>query len=286
MTGRDRDHCGLIDTHCDGSHGLGFRTPSKVARRLRLTPLAARKIKNWPRFMVSYALGLVPAAPYSFRNRARLRIGRGIDHVPIIEIFLREEYGQVPGGAVILDLGANIGAFSIYAAVSARDVKVFAYEPMAEFYRLMLENIRLNRLDGTVKCFNLAVGADARMRELAIESKTFCFPTLAFTDDRVTRTVMVQCTSLADILESNALERVDLLKMDCEGAEYEILYSTPDRYLKRIREIRMEYHNLQVERCNVEALGAFLRSRNYEITLARPAATAQTSGTLWARKYD
>ena len=60
-----------------------------------------------------------------------------------------------------------------------------------------------------------------------------------------TRTVEVQCTRRSPTSSSrNALERVDLLKMDCEGAEYEILYGTPDRYLERIREIRMEYHQL------------------------------------------
>ena len=263
----------------------GFRSPSKVARRLRLTPVAARKIRNWPRFMLSYALGLVPDTPYAFRNHARLQIGRGVDHVPIIEIFLREEYGSVANGAVILDVGANIGAFSIYAGMSARDVRIYAYEPTAEFYRLMQDNIRLNRLDDIVTCFNLAVGADAQVRELAIESSTFSFPTLfPPEDDRVTRTVRVQCTSLADILESNALERVDLLKMDCEGAEYEILYGTPARYLERIHEIRMEYHDLRVEGCNGEALAAFLRGRDYEITMM--ASAAQTSGNLWARKHD
>jgi FkbM family methyltransferase len=264
-----------------------FRTPSKVARRLRLAPLAARKIKNWLRFVFNYAFGLVPDAPYVFRNRARLRIGRGIDHVPIIEIFLREEYGVVADGAVILDLGANIGTFSIYAAMSARDVRVYAYEPMADFYRLMQENIRLNRLDRAVKCFNLAVGADTRVRELFVESSTFFFPTLlAADDDRVSRSVRVQCTTLAEIFESNAFERVDLLKMDCEGAEYEILYGTPARYFNGIREIRMEYHNLRTERCNVEALGIFLRSQGYEISMARATSTAQASGNLWARKHD
>jgi FkbM family methyltransferase len=278
----------LANTHrFTGQMASGFRTPSKVARRLMLTPLAARKIKNWPRFMFNYALGVVPDAPYAFRNRARLRIGRGVDHVPIIEIFLREEYGKVDGGAVILDIGANIGAFSIYAAMSARDVTVYAYEPMTEFYRLMQENVRINRLEHAVKCFNLAVGADTRVRELAVESNTFLFPTLLHADDgTVTRTVSVPCTSLADILESNELERVGLLKMDCEGAEYEILYNTPDRYLERIREIRMEYHNLQTERCNGEALGTFLRSRGYEVTVARVTSAAQTSGNLWARKHD
>jgi FkbM family methyltransferase len=260
-----------------------FRTPSKVARRLKLTPLAARKIRNWPRFMFNYAWGVVPASPYAFRNRARVQIGRGVDHVPLIEIFLREEYGTIPAGAVILDIGANIGAFSIFAATSARGVRIYAYEPTAGFFRLMRDNIRLNGLDEVVTCFNLAVGATPGERDLVLESSTFSFPTLVDPQHKGdTGTVRVQCTSLAEILDSNALERVDLMKMDCEGAEYEVLYGTPQRYLERILEIRMEYHNLRPERANGEALAAFLRSRGYEITMT--AAAAPTGGNLWARR--
>jgi FkbM family methyltransferase len=175
----------------------------------------------------------------------------------------------------------------VYAARSARNVKVFAYEPMPEFYRLMQENIRMNRLEQAVQCFNLAVGADVGMRELFLESRTFSFPTFQRADaDRDTRTLSVQCVSLAEILDSHGLARVDLLKMDCEGAEYEILYNTPDRYLDRIREIRMEYHNLPAERCSGEALGTFLRSRGYDVTMARATSAAATGGNLWARKHD
>ena len=260
----------------------GFRSPSKIARRLRLTPLAARHIRNWPRFMVNYAWGAVPASPYVFRDGARLQIGRGVDHVPIIEIFLRQEYGAVADGAVILDIGANIGAFSIYAGTSARGVTIYAYEPTAEFFALLRDNVRANGLEGAVTCFNVAVAGETQVRELALESAAFSFPTLLPpAGDRVLRTVNVQTTSLADILDANALQRVDLLKMDCEGAEYEILYGTPEHYLNRIREIRMEYHRLPAERCNGEALAGFLESRGFRITMATPV---QANGNLWARK--
>jgi FkbM family methyltransferase len=263
-----------------------FRSPAKIARRLKITPLAARKLTSWPRFMCNYALGLVPETPYEFRNRARIMIGRGIDHVPIIEIFLREDYGAVADGAVILDLGANIGTFSIYAATTARDVTIYAYEPMAEFYRLMKENIRLNRLGGTIKCFDSAVSSDTQMRELFIEGADLFFPSLVAPSlDGPTRKVRVSCTTLAEILDSNKLQRIDLLKMDCEGAEYEILYTTPARYFDRIREIRMEYHNLADDRSNREALATFLRGLGYEITLPQSTFT-RTSGNLWARRND
>lgn len=260
-----------------------FRSPCKIARRLKLAPVAVRKLTNWARFMCNYALGRVPTAPYEFRNRARVQIGRGVDHVPIIEIFLREDYGTVPDGAVILDLGANIGTFSVFAATTAHDVKIYAYEPMPDFYRLMQDNVCLNQLEGKVTCFNSAVGSDARARDLFIEGDGLFFPTLVSSDGYgKTRKLSVSCTTLAEILDTNGLGWVDLVKMDCEGAEYEILYNLPVRYFDRIGEIRMEYHNLDRDRRNVDVLAAYLRSHMYDIDLIK--ASTAINGTLWARK--
>src|SRR5262245_26686629 len=125
----------------------GFRSPRKIVRRLKLLPSAARCIRNWPRFMFHYSLGLVPDRPYHFRNGAKLQIDRGVDHVPIIEIFMRGDYGTVADGAVVLDLGANIGTFSVYAATSAKTVTVYAYEPVAQYFRRLRHNIQINGLE-------------------------------------------------------------------------------------------------------------------------------------------
>jgi FkbM family methyltransferase len=259
-----------------------FRSPRKVLRRLRLAPLAARTLRSWPRYLWHYALGLVPASPYQFRNGARLQIGRGVDHVPIIEIFMRNDYGEVPDGAVVLDLGANIGAFSVYAATTARAVTVFAYEPMSDFFRLLQHNVRINGLDHNVKFFNVAVGSDSRDRNLIVGSERFSFPTTVDALYRGTSTLRVPCTSLEQIFSANRLSRVDLLKIDCEGAEYEILYGSPPRIFEKIVEIRLEYHDLGIERCSAKSLKEFLKSQNYVITFDK--AMTETGGILWARK--
>jgi FkbM family methyltransferase len=263
-----------------------FRSPSKILRRLKLTPLAARKLASWPRFMFNYSLGLVPRDPYTFRNGARLMIGRGVDHAPIIEIFLREEYGRVSDGATILDVGASIGTFSVYAGTGARAVRIFSYEPMPDYFSLMQQNIRRNQLDDRVKCFNCGVAADAGTRQLTVESATFMFPTLTSSlADGPGRKIDIPCTTLSDIIDANNIERVDLLKMDCEGSEYEILYGAPKRCLQQVREIRMEYHNIAGDRRNGKALGAFLSDHGYEIVMLSPDSGAQASGNLWARKH-
>jgi len=260
-----------------------FRSPAKVIRRLKLAPLISRSLSNWPSFLYNYAIGSVPTGAYSFRNGARVKIGRGVDHVPIIEIFLRQEYGLIPDGSVILDLGANIGTFSIYAATTARNVRVYGYEPEPAFFRLMQENIRLNRLEESIKCFNFAIGGERADRELFQSNVDFFFPTLVPPPDMATVTnTVVPCLTLANVLEANGLSNVDLLKMDTEGAEYETLYNTPPEQLSRIAQIRMEYHNLDSDQRNVSALKQFLKVNGFEVV--REQANTQTNGQLWAQR--
>jgi hypothetical protein len=54
--------------------------------------------------------------------------------------------------------------------------------------------------------------------------------------------VSIDCVSLADIFTDNSIPYCDLLKLDCEGAELEILKAAPAKTLSRIRRIRLEWH--------------------------------------------
>jgi len=262
-----------------------FRSPRKIARRLKLTPLAVSALRSWPRFMFNYALGLVPRTPYRFRSGALLGLSRAVDHVPIIEIFLRKDYGDIPEDVTtIVDIGANIGAFSIFAARATRNVRVYAYEPMASFHRMLDENVRVNDAAGTIRTFNMAVGDSDRDRDLVVEGEGIFFPTMMAPEAGPTRTVRVACTTLGDIMQTNNLPGIDLLKMDCEGAEYEILRSISSADFERIREIRMEYHDLPGEGRNSESLVRLLSGQGYEIVLLKGTPGSEKIGNLWARR--
>jgi FkbM family methyltransferase len=254
-----------------------FRSPRKVARRLGLLPLAYREVRSWPRFMAGYALGFVPRRPYRFRNGAQLRIGRGVDHVPIIEVFLRRDYGSVAPGATVLDLGASTGVFAVYAAATAPGSRIVAYEPMSAAYALLTENVELNRAG--VECHHAAVAAVTGETELYISGDGLFFPSLIAPPSGATA-VPVPTVTLAAIMERNGLDVVDLLKLDVEGAEYEVLYGAPADCLARISEIRMEAHHLDDDRRNAPALGRFLAQAGYRITRQQRDPTGVVM--LWA----
>jgi hypothetical protein len=78
------------------------------------------------------------------------------------------------------------------------------------------------------------------------------------------QTLEVPSTSLDAIFAEREIEQCDLLKMDCEGAEYEILFAASDDTLRRIRRIVLEYHDWVVPFGHRD-LARMLRERGFEV---------------------
>ena len=95
-----------------------------------------------------------------------------------------------------------------------------------------------------------------------------------FSDQKQLDDIEVACTSLKEIIESNQLQEINLLKVDCEGAEYSILYNTEDEVLEKINRMAIETHDQNEETENMQALAKYIQARNFEI---------QTEGDIiWA----
>jgi hypothetical protein len=73
----------------------------------------------------------------------------------------------------------------------------------------------------------------------------------------------VRCCTLQEIFDRFGLERVNYLKIDCEGAEYDILSETPGSILARVDRVSMEYHEQPGHR--VEELGECLRAAGFDV---------------------
>jgi FkbM family methyltransferase len=145
---------------------------------------------------------------------------------------------------IAVDIGANIGAFAVYAASQARHGLVVAVEPVADSYRLLLENLRLNRCDHVRTRRAALAGHRAKVRVYlspAGAGRHSIIPQLAQSRDRFEE---VDGLTLADILDEYRLPRCDLLKLDCEGAEFEVLRSLTPELAQRVHRIALEYHTV------------------------------------------
>ncbi len=162
------------------------------------------------------------------------------------EIFIDQVY--LPNGwsinvdDVIVDIGANIGIFSIFAALKTKN-KIFAFEPFPENFEFLKHNIKRNNLNNiSVNC--LAVSDKDGTEKLYISEISGGH--LLFDHNKkgeLNRYVEVPSKTLETIIKENSLKKINFLKMDCEGSEGQILNATPSSCFEIIEKIAIEFHD-------------------------------------------
>lgn len=139
---------------------------------------------------------------------------------------------------VIVDIGANVGFFSIFAADRWPSSKIYAYEPATENYSCLRRNVEDSHLVQIVvrpEAFAGAVGQASFY--LKKESGWH-----SLNSEGALSTVQVSTTTLEAIIQELAPAPIDFLKIDCEGAEYDALAGCSELLSGHVRFIAMEYH--------------------------------------------
>jgi FkbM family methyltransferase len=184
-----------------------------------------------------------PMESITLWNGTRFRLGASpLDVTTAIVVFNKEEYGSIPQGGIVVDVGANIGMFSVAAALGGAAL-VLAYEPNPTNFKLLCQNIKDNGLEGKILPFPLAVDrSSGGVLYISKDDSPLSHTRTEVTDKQ--HFEKVPTISLPDILEEHSLAKVNLLKMDCEGAEHAILPHLDEITMSKIMEIRMEIHPL------------------------------------------
>lgn len=169
----------------------------------------------------------------------------------------------------VLDIGANQGFFSCY--VATKGARVFAFEPAPESFEILEANLKRNRLDDRVTAKPWAVAGDDGLVELACSSRlgggmNTINPRFADTMSLdVAECVTVPCHTLPTIMDTYEIQRIRLCKLDCEGAELDILKRLHPSHLQRIDAFVLEYHPAYPL---AELLGILLSWKGYQVSFA------------------
>lgn len=166
----------------------------------------------------------------------------------IYENVIRADYFSqgitVQEGDTVIDIGANFGSFAIVAARKVGPTgKVIAFEPNPGVCQRLIRNVTINRL-GNVEVRNEAVGGEDGEIVLLMQRRSSLTTTFTSIDQRVSegsRPITVKASAIASVLGSVG-GSVALLKIDCEGAEYEIFDGLDRESLAPVRQITMELH--------------------------------------------
>lgn len=236
-----------------------------------------KNISNWPvYFGRKFNKTFQPVQLVTRGNRLRFQVPSTGEYLVFKEIFVTDFYDidslvkRLRTGAVIIDIGANIGYFNIMLFSKMKNATVYAYEPVPSNYELFKENISLNpSLQNKIHLFNKAVTGTAQdYVELYMETDTensVIASVYADFDKQNKHTIKVPGISLQQIIDQNKLDTIDLIKIDCEGSEYPIIYETPADTWKKIKMLTIEVHNLDNDKRNAGYLGQFLREKGFTV---------------------
>lgn len=164
------------------------------------------------------------------------------DVITFFVVFLKREYGKIKADSVVIDIGANIGVFSLYAALSGAK-RVYAFEPSKEAFEILCKNIKLNNLSDVIIPINKAVSnVDDFIIQFPYSSSPYNSIGSCDNNTNLNYCEIPTITINTFIERNDAIDKIDLLKLDCEGAEFDILPSLNEFVFEKIRAIRMECH--------------------------------------------
>lgn len=144
-----------------------------------------------------------------------------------------------PGDAFV-DVGANIGVFSLIAAARVGETgHVHAFEPSGKVYRELVENIALNGLIDRVSAYDVALGDQNRRAQFYVRKYSDDFGSLSPEVHDPTSVEQVEMVRADTVLRGTS--RITLLKIDVEGAEYHVLRGFSD-LLEKVKFVRFEAH--------------------------------------------
>lgn len=174
----------------------------------------------------------------------------------ISEVFVEYDYNFVSNqSSIIIDIGANIGISSIFFSTLKYVDKIYSFEPVLETYNQAKYNFSLNKSCNKIKEINnFGLGKNNRT-EVFIFNKDMkgntgvrglLSPSYAANTFNVTEVeVLIKNASeiLSRIIDDNKGKKI-IVKMDCEGAEYEIFENlSVSGILKKIDILMLEWHD-------------------------------------------
>jgi FkbM family methyltransferase len=141
----------------------------------------------------------------------------------------------------IIDIGAGIGEFAIQAAAACPDCRIIGFEPFPESFDLFNKNTIENGLNN-VTSVKAAVTSDAG--NLVMDTSTGNPLQYRMQSDPSKRSERsIKAIALVEYLNQQGIQKCNLLKLDCEGGEYNILLPLSKEELNRFDRIVMEYHD-------------------------------------------
>ncbi|AMV36063.1 FkbM family methyltransferase [Planctomyces sp. SH-PL62] len=239
------------------------------------------------------------------RGEARLLF----DEIFREQVYLRNGV-ELHEGDVVLDVGANLGLFSLFVAETLHDVTIHAFEPVPDIFaclrrntshlgsRIVARNVGLSDREGTaaftyyphLPCFSTSCpdrlekrwadlrdilihlgdrsadgGGRGPFRGIRERLRSWGVGGLLYYASRKKERVCT-LTRLSQIIAERRLDRIDLLKIDVEGSEWDVLRGIDEADWGKVKQLVVEVHDVE---SGPDGMAAWLEDRGYEVAIDR-----------------
>lgn len=170
------------------------------------------------------------------------------------EVFVEKDYNLLSKeSCVVFDIGMNIGISSLFFGLQKNVEKIYSFEPVVNTYEQAVYNLSLNeKLSPKIEAFNIGLGATTRVEKVLYnpQAKGNCGIRLESSlviDKNNAAEIEINIQDISTILPdlfAKHVQQKKVLKIDCEGAEYEILQKLNDSDLfSEIDVLLIEWHD-------------------------------------------
>lgn len=195
----------------------------------------AANLKN-PQALLGYFLR--KPVRLDMRNGLKFFTRQPLDSIVIKETIIDDSYRffslKKPINFII-DIGGAVGDSALFLAKKFTSAKILVFEPLPDQYQLLLKNIKLNNVFNIIP-YQLAVGTKKKYHLYLSPSHVHAS---TVKNSRAVDQILVK----GNRLDKFVTRQVDLLKIDCEGAEIDILWSITPAKMKLVKRVVAEYHN-------------------------------------------
>lgn len=155
-------------------------------------------------------------------------------------------------GFTVVDGGAHIGLYTIVAAeLAGEGGHVISFEPDARNFPLLERNVRLNNMGDRVRLEPVAIADSEKTMKLWCTAGISTSSTLVAGDVKSETATSVRCTSLDQYFRSHDIARIDLLKLDLEGAEPKCI-SGMSETITQLKYLVVEVNSLRLRQQSIE----------------------------------
>ncbi len=232
-----------------------------------------RNVRNWPAYLF-HKWGINKQQPFVLKgdNAISVEVPDRMMHTAK-EVFFTDDYRfdlikedvlRLSGSPIVVDVGANVGYLSAFTFTRFPKAKVVSVEPIPKNLELLKRNLVRNQNYDWKVFEGVLADNDGELEIQFDNSDTFSTSASMYGLDEGADKISVKSKSLQSLMSENEIDEVHILKLDCEGAEYDILYCLEKDQLNKIAYVTMETHQIDEDRKNRDALVSWLKGKGWK----------------------